>query len=245
MHSITRPLIGFPGGKSTVSEKIIKEFPKEYNKFCEVFAGGASVYWKENKAKERVINDKTKEVMDFYKKFKDTSCEVVRNCDMDLSMEERKNACNNREKSVCQYLQGNKFAFNGLCSQGLSHKDRAMSNVKRDCEKYKEKLQHTKILNQDWQTIANKCDKKDSVIFLDPPYVKKSFKYPHEGVTPQEVCDFARKSKAKVVITYDNDPSVRKACKGLHIKKLPIKYSMTTGTLGKAKKVNELLIKNY
>lgn len=122
-----------------------------------------------------------------------------------------------------------------------------MSNVKRNCELYKEKLKNTTILNQDWKTVADKyCKNKSDVCFLDPPYVKKSFKYREEGVTPKEVCDFARKSQSNVIITYDNHPEVRRVCSdGLHIKKLPIKYSLTTGQLGKQKRVNELLIKNF
>ncbi len=242
------PLISCPGGKHSVSKKIIKEFPKEYKTFVEPMACGASVYWKENKAEKRIINDKNKEIIDFYKKFRNTSCNVVRKCKMDLSQEQKRNVCQNRKKSVCNYLSANKHSFNGFCENGFSNsKIRKMSNVKRDCEKYKDKLNKTTILNQDWKTVANKYDNPKTTQFIDPPYVKKSFKYREEGVTPKEVCEWANKAKSKVIITYDNRKEVRQVCDlpNLHIKKLPIKYSLTTGQLGKQKRVTELLIKNF
>lgn len=249
MVEISAPLIGYPGGKHTISKKLINEFPKEYNKYCEIFVGGGSVYFRENKAKERVINDKSKELIDFYKKFSKTSCSAVRKCEMDLSQEQKRNACQNRKKSVCSYLQSSKMSFTGFCENGFSNtKKRKMSKVKKNCEIYQEKLRSTKILNQDWKTVADKhCTGSKDVCFLDPPYVKKSFKYREEGVTPKEVCEWANTAKAKVLITYDDRPEVKRACdlKNLHIKKLPIKYSLTTGQLGHQKRVNELLIKNF
>ena len=243
--SISKPLIAYPGGKSRVAEKIINEFPKEYDTIVEPFVGGGSVYWKETKATKRVINDKSKELIDFYKKFKDTPCQEVRKCSLNLNKEERKKACNDRNKSVCKYLQGNKLSFTGFCELGFSNKERKMSNVKRDCEDYKEKLKRTTITNQDWKTVAKKHEGKKTVLYMDPPYSKKSFKYREEGVTPKEVCDFAKKSKSKVIISYDDSPEVRKACKGLKMKTLEVPYQLTSASVGKHVMKKELLIKNY
>ena len=54
-----------------------------------------------------------------------------------------------------------------------------------------------------------------------------------------------KKTKSKVIISYDDHPDVRKECKGLNIKKIDFCYGMTAGPLGKCKPVKELLIKNF
>lgn len=112
-------------------------------------------------------------------------------------------------------------------------------------KEHREKLNKTIILNQDYKNVVRKYDKKGVLHYLDPPYVGYGNRYKIHGVTSKEVCDTAKQIKnAKVVISYDNHPEVRKYCRGGKLKqhKLFVPYSAQGGD-NKGKK--ELLITNY
>jgi len=240
------PMVSYPGGKSRVSKKILKEFPKEYDTYVEPFVGGGSIYWREEKAKKRVINDMHKPLIKQYKKFRKVNCKKLQKCNANVSKSKFKNICKKKQKSSCEWVTSHAKSYAGFCENGYSHKKSKLSNIKNRCEDYKQKLKKTTILNQDWKKVVKKhCKTKKDVCYLDPPYVKKSFNYRKEGVTAKQICSFAKKTKSKVIISYDDHPDVRKECKGLNIKKIDFCYGMTAGPLGKCKPVKELLIKNF
>jgi len=107
---------------------------------------------------------------------------------------------------------------------------------------YKDKLDNTIIKNEDFAKVMKAHDSKDTVHFLDPPYVKGSEVYKEKGVTPKQVCDVAKKMKGQVIITYDNHKDVRKACKGFKMRKVSTRYTLGADSINKASK--ELILTN-
>ena len=85
------------------------------------------------------------------------------------------------------------------------------------------------------------------MIYLDAPYVKGGENYKTHGVTPKEVCDSVKNSKAKVIISYDKNAEVRKACKnkGFKFNTISFKYSDPKNGGVSNKKKTEYLITNY
>ncbi len=55
----------------------------------------------------------------------------------------------------------------------------------------------------------------------------------------------AKRMKGKVMISYDNHPRVKRACKGLKFKKINHTYILNKRTNNKGKPVTELLITNF
>lgn len=109
---------------------------------------------------------------------------------------------------------------------------------------YKEKLKNTTILNKDFESVMKKYDSKDTFHYLDPPYVgtEKVYKE-NKNISPERVCNVAKKMKGDVMISYNSHPQVRKACKGLKISKIDTRYTLSADSNNK--KSNELLITNY
>ena len=61
---------------------------------------------------------------------------------------------------------------------------------KQNYKKYRDKLQNTIILNEDYKNVIKKYDKSDTLFNLDPPYSeqKKSWGYEEgENITPEEL----------------------------------------------------------
>ena len=126
-------------------------------------------------------------------------------------------------------------------------KESGIGNIRKNCEKYQQKLKKTKITNEDYRESFKKNDSKGTFSYMDPPYVEtyNPGTWPKEIVHPEDVCKLAKEAKGKVMISYEDHPKVRKACKGLKIKKLDSNYGMKNNFTSNGKKVKELLITNY
>ena len=233
-----KPLIPYFGGKQRVADKIISKFP-EHKVFVEPFAGGASVYWKNTIPEKFVINDLNKDICRLYKDAKNNP-ENLKKCDLTNVDREKFNKLKNKSnKTACEFIKLHKHGYGGL-PQFYADKNGRKFNNTID-EKNIEKLKKTKVLCQDYKKVMEKYDSKDTLHYLDPPYVEAGGAYLTHGVTPKEVCEVAKKMKGKVVISYDKNPEVRKACKGLKFRNLSIVYTAS----GKKRKAEEYLITNY
>jgi len=234
-----KPLIPYFGGKQRVADEIISKFP-EHKVFVEPFAGGASVYWKNTIADKFVINDLNKDVCTVYKTAKNSPGNLKK-CNLtDMNKEKFNNLKNKLNKTACEVIKLHKHGFSGR-PECYADKGGKKFNNTMD-EKNIEKLKKTKVLCQDFKKVMEKYDSKDTLFYLDPPYVEAGGAYATHGVTPEEVCNVAKKMKGKVVISYDNNKKVRKACKGLKFRKLTVPY---TAPGGKRFDKKELLITNY
>ena len=59
-------LIPYLGGKSKLAKTIISKMP-EHTCYCEVFAGGASVFFKKPPSPSEIINDMDKDLITLYR----------------------------------------------------------------------------------------------------------------------------------------------------------------------------------
>jgi len=205
------------------------------------------VFLKKPLAKKNYINDKDKDVIAVYKSFKNKV--GFQKCDMTPSRNKFNKIKNKTKKSACDVAYLNKLSFgsNGTNYGGekkYHHKSKTVGVKYQNTHKddYKEKLKNTQITSQDFKQVMKKADSKKTVHFLDPPYFGADKMYKERGVTPKEVCDTAKKMKGQVIITYNNHPEVRKACKGLKMQKISSRY--TLGANSNNTKSKELLITN-
>lgn len=61
-----KKLVPWIGGKQRLAPKIIKMMP-EHITYCEVFAGGASVFWQKPPSKNEVLNDINQDIINLYR----------------------------------------------------------------------------------------------------------------------------------------------------------------------------------
>lgn len=239
-----QPPIARAGGKRQLADKIISKM-KPHKIYDEPFVGGGAVFYKKPLAEKSYINDKDKDIVKVHKSFKEGR--GFNQCDMKPSKAKFDRIKGKSNKSACDVAYLNKLSFgSGMTSfadkkfSGRGTKETGITYQKAHQEEYKEKLKNTSVTSSDFKEVMKKSDSKETVHFLDPPYVKGSEIYKEKGVTPQEVCDTAKKMKGQVIITYDNHPDVRKACKGLKMSKISSRF--TLGADSNNKKSSELLI---
>lgn len=243
-----RPIIARAGGKSQIAQKIIDKAPP-HKVYVEPFVGGGAVVLKKPLAEKTVINDKDKDVMEVYKAFKNGS--GLNKCDMTPSRKKFDRVKNKSKKSACDVAYLNKLSFGsnnrnfgGEKKYHKKSKEVGIKYQKQHQKDYKDKLKNTKILSQDFEAVMKNNDSKDTFHYLDPPYVGSEKVYKeNDSVTPERVCSVSKKMKGKVMISYNNHPKVRNACKGLKISKINTRY--TLGADSNNKKGSEVLITNY
>lgn len=255
-----KPMIARAGGKTQLAQKIISMAPK-HSTYVEPFVGGGAIYLKKPKAQKSVINDKDKDVIEVYKSFKNGN--GFNKCDTTGSKQRFDRIKNKSNKSACDIVYLQKWSFGGgmkgqyvlgdnpkqkIKQYGkryrLNEKDFGIKYQKAHKNDYSEKLKNTTILSQDFESVMKRYDSKNTFHYLDPPYfgTEKVYKE-NKDISPERVCNTAKKMKGKVMISYNDHPSVRKACKGLKFKKVETKY--TLGSKSNGKKAKEVLISNY
>ena len=244
------PALCWVGGKTKLKNKIIQQIP-EHKTYLENFVGGGSVFFKKTLAEKNVINDTDTELIDFYRRLRDTSCNNLKKCNLPTNEAEFNKALEKKKQNACDFLKVNKRSYGCkmevFCDSNVPKNNPKMGgilNLQKSCEQYREKLKKTKITNEDYQKSFKKHDSKNTFTYMDPPFVN-SHTYHQEKVNPREVCKLAKSAKGKVMISYNDTPETRKECKGLKIKKVDVNYEIQKATTGERKKTKELLITNY
>lgn len=252
-----KPMISRAGGKSQIAQKIIDKAPL-HQTYVEPFVGGGAVYLKKPLAQKSVVNDKDKEVVTVLKSFK--SGQGFDKCDNRPSKEKFNRIKAKKVKSVCDIAYLNKLSFGGKNMNYAMSKTRGseaqkrrfpdkkslgMSYQKAHKDDYKDKLKSTTILNQDFEKVMQNYDSKTTFHYLDPPYVgtEKVYKE-NKDISAERVCSVAKKMKGKVMISYNDHPVVRKACKGMRFNKVSTYYSMNAKS-NKKQGNKEVLITNF
>ena len=216
--------------------------------YVEPFVGGGTLFFAKAPAEKEIINDKKSDLVNLYRNVgRVPACPVYHGR---KKFDELKNK-NNR--SVCEFLFVNKASYGG---KGASYVDGNADKVKavllrKRAAIYAQRLKDVKIFNKDYRAVASPYLKnRDAFIYLDPPYFEasggiKSYAEGSTEIKPADVCGLAKRARAKVLISYNNHPEVRKSCKGLKIRKVATSYEMQRSNSGFSKKVNELLIRNF
>ena len=202
MKSLKTPL-RYPGGKSRALSKLFQYIPnlKDYTEYREPFVGGGSVALEIGKRYPhlniwvndlygplynfwRVLQDQGQELRDQLVQLKNRHPEPVSAKLLFLEAKEKLNddSTSNLSAAVCFYIV-NKCSFSGLTESSSFSKQASDSNFSmRGIDKlpyYAELIQNWRITNLSYEELLT--DKKESFVYLDPPYEIKSNLYGKKG----------------------------------------------------------------
>lgn len=247
MKKYKNPSLGYPGGKSKVAKKIIEKMPP-HNTYVEPFAGASHVFFKKPKAEKNVLNDVNKSLMNFFKDIKGKKiC-----CRVKDSRKEFEHIKHKSSKSPCDVIYLNRTSYGSRNVFGNPGYANRKKKIDREICINGSKLDGVNLETRDFREVMKKHDSKDTFFYIDPPYVKANEKSCLYGkgkcdVTPSEVAKSVRGLKGKAMVSYDDQPSVRKAFKGFKIDKITLPYTFARS--GKDKRIKgkkqELLISNF
>lgn len=223
--------INWFGGKYYMANDIIRLFPK-HKVYVEVFGGAGHILFKKEPSEIEVYNDIDSGLYLFFKILRDENKANILKQKLDLTPYSReefyhcrdtwKNEKDEIEKVRKWYVATmQSFSTNfSTWSHSKNKSRRGMSQavsqwlgkIENDLPKAVERLKTVQIENMDYKDLIKKYDGKDTLFYLDPPYIHKTrqmtYQYTHEMTDQQheEMINILLHIKGKAILSgYDNE----------------------------------------
>lgn len=265
-------MIPYIGGKSYLAGWIISNFPKNYQQktYCEVFGGGGWVLFKKEQSNVEVYNDLNKQLVNLFRVIRDNYpefshragwtlhsremyLEAIQRLREDKFLSDVEKAMHYATLRIQTFSAGNSFSWGYMISADKIASGKWLPFIKR-LELINTRLKRVQIECLDFEKIIEKYDTKNTLFYLDPPYVGVEFYYKNADVDFKRedhirLAKTLKRIKGKFVMSYYENELVRELYgKYRIIKKDAVKHSCgitrNSKTKDKPKSV-ELLIMNY
>jgi DNA adenine methylase len=250
------PFIVWPGGKRRLAARIIGMLP-DHRCYVEPFAGAAAVLFAKEPSAAEVLNDSMGELVNLYRVVQHHLDEFVRQFRWALAsrkmfdwaqLQVPDTLTDIQRAARFFYLQQSSFGGKVVGRTfGTSATAPAKFNLLRIEETLSEahlRLARVTIENRHWLECVECYDRDETVFFLDPPYWQTQGYGGAFGIEQyQALADALAHLKGKALLTINDHPDMRETFARFAFERVDVTY--TIGGRGKAKKVGELIIRNW
>lgn len=239
--------ISWIGGKKLLRNKIIEQFPEEYDRYVEVFGGAGWVLFAKDRKGTEVYNDINSNLVNLYKCVKHHPEALQKELDgILMSRELFQDAIWDTRgltdiQRAARFFVAIKESFGSRMETfGLQPK-----NMKASVDFLKiasERLNTVVIENRDFDKIIQSYDKEDTLFYLDPPYYKTE-RYYQGGFKPEDhkrLRESLGNIQGKFLLLHNDCPEIRELYREYEIIEVDRNNNLATG-----KRYKELIIKNY
>jgi DNA adenine methylase len=261
----------YPGGKRKLLSYLEKYFPDKEQlegRYIEPFVGGGAVFWYYQPS-EAILADLNKELIDLYGGIKLYPRKVWRyfkSFPVGKRAYYKTRDTDYLSKSLpyraARTLYLNRTCFKGMWRHdttgkfnvGYGGEERRWVITQKSIEDLSQRLQFTKLLHRDFETVLDKVRSGD-FIFLDPPYkpgekemyeahyINGRFSLNDQKRLAKKLKELSNKKNIKWMMTNSSHRDIRKLYKDFAIRKIPKGTSSIIGV--HAYNSNEILITNY
>lgn len=242
------------GGKRHLLPQILPIIPP-HEKYVELMVGGGALFFSKPEAKRSVINDADPFLIKFYRGF---TCRKLDECKKITNVCAFATGAKNRvikgSSDICDQIAARRFTIVASVRGAVKKNECKVQPVvtrtlDRKCPEFERRLKSAKIESLDFRKAFARHDGPKVFTYIDPPYPDTEQPYRPQKVDktkvhPVDVCNLARGAKGKVLISYNDHPVVRAACKGLYLKSVPARHRAAHVTKSPSER-RELLIANY
>ncbi|MGK7928903.1 MAG: DNA adenine methylase [Spirulina sp.] len=224
-RKLTHSPFRYPGGKFYARKLILNCIP-QHDKYCEPFAGGASIFFAKPNVREVILNDKDAEVMNCYIQIRDNVEEIIEFIrDIPASKELHtfyKNTFkpkSNLERAA-RWFYLNRTSYSGImkhrnCYWGYGDKySMRPENWPHHLKTTSERLQNINLYCMDFEDLINLLP-NDYFLFIDPPYFNadqdKFYTCSFSMEDHYRLCQTLKNNthRLRFLITYDNSEEIR------------------------------------
>ncbi len=258
--------IKWAGGKSRMRKRIVSLIP-QHSCYVELFSGGAWVLFAKPPSDVEVLNDIDQELITFFRVVKNKPEELIKSFEWELVARaefERLAALDSSELSDVQrahrffYLimagwggEANYPRFQTSVSDG-GHGNRLIGALKR-LEKrilpVHNRLKNVIIENLSWEDCMNRYDRKQTFMYIDPPYPNNGVNYRHnmrDWETHHRLADRLKKTECKWIMSSYNIPEIHELYDDFVIIPIQTASGMSTKKNGSERTINEeVLVLNF
>jgi DNA adenine methylase len=227
----TGTILKYPGSKNQIADKIISLFPDEYRKmtYMEPFFGSGTVFFRKAPSTVETINDIDGDVYNFFLQIRNSSDELSRLIENTpwsrQEYEESYTKTGSDIENARRFLIRFWFAIGAksYCRTGWRHNIKGNNGniasfgelpslIKQASYRLRPKTGNVvQIENRDALFLIEKYNRKEVLMYLDPPYVlntrknKKIYKHEMSDEDHVRLCDLINKSSAKIILSgYQN-----------------------------------------
>lgn len=268
----TYPLVKWAGGKRQLIFELLKNMPKDYNRYFEPFIGGGALFF-EMQPDNAYISDINEELINLYLVIQNNVDELIEdlkkhrvNKDYFLKIREvDRNPSYKRWSSVqkaSRFIYLNRTCFNGLYrvnSQGqfnVPFGNYSNPRIIDESNLYNcsDLLKRTQIECRGFDAVIKEAKKGDFVYF-DPPYAPLTetsnfTSYTKEGFDVdmqfqlREVCDELNSKGVYFLLSNSDTKFINKLYSAYTIKKVFASRQINANANGRGK-ITEVLVRNY
>ncbi|MHC5055987.1 MAG: DNA adenine methylase [Planctomycetota bacterium] len=204
------------GSSAKYAKRLVEKLP-EHTRYVEPFCGAAAVLFAKERADEEVLADMDTEVvfaLKYIKRLTPPRFEALKRFNWTVSRSGFKRARDCKPES--EHARFWKIVYRRLCAWGGIPWSTGFSTI-HDGQTYPldglwrfhERLKGVRIVRQDWKETLRACDGKDTLFFIDPPYIKEWGK--GGGIPPEEIAAEVKRLKGRFVIAYTDSAQARRA----------------------------------
>lgn len=242
-----KSFIPWIGGKSALAKKIISEFPDDFNRYIEVFGGGASVLFSKDKhAKIEVYNDANGQLVNLFRCIKYHSGELER--EIRYYLNSREVFGNIRQRLECpgftDIQRAAMFYVLIKTSYGADSRTYGCSSKNictNDFDKFAERLNKVNIEHKDFEQLIRQYDRTDALFYCDPPYhtTEKHYSERFSEDDHYRLNSVLTALKGHFILSYNDDDFIRELYQGYTIIPVERQNNLSSGQF------KEVIIKNY
>lgn len=230
VQNCTRPVLRYYGGKWRLSTWIISNFPR-HKVYVEPFCGAASVLLRKKKSRIEVINDRYDRVISLFRVLRDPISakklkELLRfspySCsEYYLAREKHEDPIEDARRMLIlgQQAHGSTGSSGGKLSgwrRGITNEEfstaSSWENLWKQIPKWSSRLRSVFIENNEYFEIIYRYDGRDTLFYIDPPYVSTTRNiqvgYAHEmsNSDHEKLSDILHSIQGKVILSgYDTN----------------------------------------
>jgi DNA adenine methylase len=268
----TYPIVKWAGGKRQLIFDLIKNMPKNYNRYFEPFIGGGALFF-ELQPENAYISDVNEELINLYSVIQNNVDELIEDLQkhevskkyfLKIREADRKHSYKKwtNVQKASRFIYLNRTCFNGLYrvnSKGQFNVPFGNYSNPRIIDEHNlyncsELLKNTQIECKSFTAILNEVEKGDFVYF-DPPYMPLSetssfTSYTKDGFDEdmqfqlREVCDELNDRGVYFLLSNSNTPLINELYSEYTIKKVFASRQINANANGRGK-IAEVLVKNY
>ena len=249
--------LAYIGGKSRLAKQIVSLIP-DHHAYCEVFSGGAWVFFTKRPSTVEVLNDLDSDLISFYRVVQNHLEEFLRQFKWCLTsrewFEDWKDQLDGRGltdiQKAARYYYVQRLAFGGRVrnrSYGIQVDGRAprinLLRLEEEMSDIHLRLANVRIENLSWKDLIARYDKPDTFFYCDPPYyLCPDYKHNFALEDFHELAAALGQIQGKFMLSINDHPDIREIFKDFNRKEVSLLY--TVGKSGPSE-ANELIYSNY
>ncbi|WP_394789165.1 DNA adenine methylase [Rhodoferax sp.] len=257
MNLGAKPIVPWIGGKRRLVPEILPWF-EPHTCYVEPFAGAAALLFNKQPSKVEVLNDINADLVNLYRVVRHHLEEFIRQFKWALTSRKLfewtqttppETLTDIQRAARFFYLQrlafgakvdGQTFGVATTSSQALN-----FTRIEDDLSVAHMRLSRVVVEHMDWEACMKRYDRPHTLFYCDPPYWDTAGYGVGFGLDQYDkLAELMRSMDGKAIVSVNDIPEMRKAFKGLTMRRLKIKYTVGKSAKSRTEK-GELLIRNW